>query len=107
MKTFLLSMLCTSSMVAAGPALADWHAGTITELGIGYDGATIVFAISGWSRTNCTCYSTWPTLACLDSSRQTFKQEYAWLLAARRSEANVSVNIDETTCKVVAVFEPG
>lgn len=50
-------------------ALADWHAGTITQLGIGYDGSTVTFRLSGWSRTNCTCSSAWPNQMCLDRSR--------------------------------------
>lgn len=44
------------------PAFADWHAGTVNGIHIGYDGSTITFSLSGWVRSNCTCYSSWPTI---------------------------------------------
>lgn len=84
---------------------ADWHEGTVDQLGIGYDGSTIVFRLSGWTRSNCTCYSTWPNQMCLDRARTSFKEEYAWILRARTTSQRVQVHIDETSCKVVALFE--
>lgn len=87
------------------PVLADWHVGVIERLGIGYDGSTIVFRLSGWNRSNCTCYVTWPDQMCLDRSRASFKEEYAWILRARATGQEIQAHIDETTCKVVALFE--
>jgi hypothetical protein len=86
-------------------AYADWHSGRITQISFGYDGSTITFAISGWSRNNCTCYSTWPNTMCLNRSRVSFKDEYAWLLKARAMDQYINVNIDESTCSVVAMYE--
>jgi hypothetical protein len=87
----------------ASPAFADWHYGTVTGLSVAYDGSTVVVIVSGWTRTNCTCYSTWPTAACLDRSRTSFHEEYALLLSARRVGQPVGINIDEATCKVLAI----
>lgn len=86
-------------------ALADWHYGRVEQLGFGYDGISVVFRLTGWSRNNCTCYSAWPNQMCLDRNRDTYKEEYAWLLRARATGQEVGVNIDETTCKVLALFE--
>lgn len=86
-------------------ALADWHYGRVDQMGFGYDGVTVVFRLSGWSRNNCTCYLSWPNQMCLDPNRDTYKEEYAWLLRARASGQEVGANIDETTCKVLALFE--
>ena len=94
-------------MLTLSPAgWADWHAGVIDQLGIGYDGSTITFRLSGWTRTNCTCFPAWPNQMCLDRARtNSFKEEYAWLLRARTTGQQVQINIDEATCKVVALFE--
>jgi hypothetical protein len=77
------------------------------RLHIGYDGSTIMFSLSGWSRTNCTCYSTWPTYMCLTRSatRLASKEEFALLLKARASDDVIAVNINETTCAVEAFSE--
>ncbi len=91
--------------LAASPALADWHAGKITQLGFGYDGSTVAFLISGWSRSNCACYPVWPNQMCLDRNRASYKEEFAWLLRARAMDTEIQVNIDEATCRVVAMFE--
>lgn len=71
-------------VLLAGPhgACAGWHAGRITQLNFGYDGSTVTFVIEGWGRSNCTCYPRWPNTMCLDRTRVTFKEEYAWLLKA-------------------------
>jgi hypothetical protein len=29
-------------------------------LGLGYDGQTLVFEMTGLTRNNCTCYTPWP-----------------------------------------------
>jgi hypothetical protein len=91
--------------VASGPALADWHSGTVSNVGVAYDGSTVVFTLSGYSRNNCLCYAAWPANLCLDRTRTSFKEEYAWLLSARARGAVVNVNIDETTCKVIAMYD--
>ncbi len=88
---------------AASPALADWHAGKVTQLAIGYDGSTITFL----NRSNCTCYSPWPGLMCLDRTRATHKEEFAMLLRARATATDINVHIDEGTCRVVALYEVG
>jgi hypothetical protein len=98
--TILVSVFL-GSMVS--PAFADWHYGTVSGLSVAYDGSTVVVIVSGWSRTNCTCYSTWPTAACLDRTRTSFHEEYALLLSARRTGQPVGINIDETTCTVLAI----
>jgi hypothetical protein len=96
-------------MIVAGlfsfVAKADWHTGQVITMGHAYDGQTITFRLSGWSRTNCTCYSAWPDNMCLDRTRTSFSQDYAWLLRARTTGQKVQVNIDETTCKIVALYE--
>lgn len=84
---------------------ADWHSGTVSQINIGYDGATVSFLLSGWVRSNCTCYPAWPNYMCLDASRPALKLEYALLLAAHLQGQTVSVNIDETTCRVVAMYK--
>lgn len=94
-----------AALLAASPSLADWHSGTVTQLGVGYDGSTITVVISGWSRNNCTCYPAWPNTACLNRSRASFSQEYAQLLSARRAGTTISINIDETSCSIISVYE--
>ena len=84
---------------------ADWHAGKIDMIAIGYDGKTISVGLKGTTRTDCTCYSSWPTRYCLDRTRDSFEQEYALLLSAKAKDKSVNINIDETTCKVIAIYE--
>lgn len=88
-------------------ARADWHAGTVEQLAFGYDGVTVAFVIGGYVRTNCTCYSAWPQMACLDRTRPSFQEEFAWLLSARVRGATININVDEATCRVVAMYEIG
>jgi hypothetical protein len=102
-RTLLVLVLFFGLVITAR---ADWHTGTVTSVNVGYDGMTISFGLSGWSRSNCTCYPSWSTYMCLDRSRNTFKEEYAWLLSARATQQLVSVNIDEATCKVQAISAP-
>lgn len=92
-------------LAAAHTASADWHGGRITQFNFGYDGSTITFVLEGWSRSNCTCYPAWPNTMCLDRTRASFREEYAWLLRARAMDQVVNANIDETTCKVIALYE--
>ena len=98
-------LILTAMLMFSVQAHADWHTGRVTMLGHAYDGQTITFQLSGWVRNNCTCYTPWPNNMCLDRSRQSFPQDYAWLLRARTSGQTVMANIDETSCKIIALFE--
>jgi hypothetical protein len=42
---------------------------------------------------------------CLDQTRATFEFEKALILSTRARSMVLNVNIDETTCKVVAMYE--
>lgn len=101
---FVLAFLLVASTM---PAFADWRAGKIVFIGFGYDGSTVTVDLSGWDRTDCSCYSPWPTYMCLDRTRTSFKEEYALLLKARMMDQAVNVNIDETTCTIIAMYESG
>lgn len=102
-------LACVAISLGAAPAVsfADWHYGRVTLLAFGYDGTTVVFGIEGWNRNDCTCYPTWPTYMCLDRTRQSFKEEFAWLLKARTVGQVIAVNIEEQSCKVIALYENG
>jgi hypothetical protein len=93
--------------IIALPAWADWHSGAITGLHVGYDGTTIMFDMAGFVRSNCTCYSPWPNYMCLDRSRVSFREEFAMMETARLTGVTMNVNIDEVTCKVLAMYEIG
>lgn len=97
-------LVTLGSLVHTPAALADWHQGKITSIAFGYDG-TVTFVISGWSRTNCACYTTWPNYMCLSRARPGFKEEYAWLLKARAMDEVVNIYIDEATCAIHALYE--
>jgi hypothetical protein len=104
----------TASMIAAATlalmttvAHADWHGGRVTQINIGYDGSTITFVVEGWTRTNCTCYSSWPNTMCLNRSRASYKEEVAMLFSARARDTTLHANIDEASCQVVALYEIG
>ena len=86
-------------------ALADWHSGTIDIIAIGYDGKTIAISQLNSTRNNCTCYPTWPNRYCLDRSRDSFKEEYALILSAKARNKSLNININETSCKVIAIYE--
>ena len=98
LSILLFAACCTT-------ANADWHSGMVRTLGFGYDGQTLVFEISGLSRTNCTCYSPWPNSLCVSRARTDFKEIYAFLLKARAVKEPIEVNIDEVTCSVTAMYE--
>jgi hypothetical protein len=103
---WIRKIVCVAVMsIVAFPAWADWHAGLVTTLSVGYDGSTIAFRIAGWSRTDCTCYAVWNVDMCLDRTRLTFREEYTMLLKARAAGTPISVNINETTCTVIAMVE--
>jgi hypothetical protein len=107
LRSIAAAVVSISALFLGQPAFADWHTGKVSGIHIGYDGSTIMFSLSGWSRTNCTCYSTWPTYMCLTRSatRLASKEEFALLLKARASDDSVAVNINETTCSVEALSE--
>jgi len=86
-------------------ACAGWHGGAVQQLNVGYDGKTITFRVDGWTRTDCTCYSAWPSTMCLDSMRDTYDFEKAILLSARARGSVVNAYIDEGTCSVQAIYE--
>lgn len=85
------------------PALADWHTGKVLRIHVGYDGSTTLFSLAGWTRTNCTCYPTWPYYMCLNRTRASFKEEFSILMLARALDEQVTVHIDEATCSVLAL----
>jgi hypothetical protein len=96
--------LLVTFLLPLASATADWHTGTVRSLGFGYDGQTVVFRIAGLSKSGCTCYSPWSDHLCLDRARQSFSQEYAFLLKASAMKEPVDVNINETTCAVIALW---
>lgn len=100
MRKLLILVLFLST-----PAFAGWHSGTIEMIAIGYDGKTISIAQKGSTKTGCTCYPTWPNRYCLDRSRESFKDEYALILSAKARSNPLNINIDETSCKVIAIYE--
>jgi len=101
-----LTSLVAALFVFVSPlALADWHGGKVTTVQIAYDGSTIVFTLAGHSRNNCTCYSAWPNTICLNRARVSFKEEVAMLYSVRARGGDLHVNIDETSCSVVAMYE--
>lgn len=84
-------------------ANADWHLAKINDLYIGYDGQTTSITLTGFSKSNCTCYPTWSDRMCLDRTRASYKDEVALLLLAKSAGMNVNVNINEGTCQIVAL----
>lgn len=103
----LIRIAAASLLLWSTNASAAWYTGTVTTVAVGYDGTTVMLALSGWSRTDCTCYSTWPTYACLGRTRASFREEYAMLLAARARGSVLNMHIDEVTCNVIALYENG
>lgn len=98
-------LVLTAFFLVSPFASADWHYGTVTQLGFEYNGSTITFRLHGWDRNNCTCAPSWPNQMCLNRDRSTFKEEYAWLLSARVGQRVIGANIDEASCRIVALFE--
>lgn len=98
-------LVCLALFVTSPAVWAGWYNGTVKQLSVGYDGTTIAFRLDGWVRTDCTCYGTWSNLMCLDKARETYDFEKALVLAARARGSVVYANIDESTCKVIAIYE--
>jgi len=98
-------LLAVALLVWSASSFGGWHTGKVEYIGVGYDGVTITVNITGWSRSDCTCYPTWPAHMCMDSSRQTHAFEKAMLLAVRARDAVVAINIEETTCRIIALYE--
>jgi hypothetical protein len=106
MTTFVRALSgLTLCLFAASAAHADWHGGKLLRILIAYDGSTITFVTTGYTRNNCTCYAPWPDAMCLNRDRVSFKEEAALLYLARARGSTISYNIDETTCRVVAMYE--
>jgi hypothetical protein len=98
-------MILAALFLVAMPVGADWHGGVVRTLGFGYDGQTLVFEITGLTKTTCTCYTPWPNSLCVSRAREDFKEVYAFLLKARAIKEPIQVNIDENTCSVLAMYE--
>ncbi|KAF7788066.1 hypothetical protein PRUB_a2627 [Pseudoalteromonas rubra] len=86
-------------------AYADWHSGKVEMIAIGYDGKTISIGLEGSTKTECTCYPTWPNRFCLNRNRVSFNEEFSLLLSAKAQGKSVSLQIDETTCMVNAMYQ--
>lgn len=89
----------------AFPVSADWYGGNLSQVSVGYDGKTVAIIPAGWSRSNCTCYPAWPNHMCLDNTRETADFEKSLLLSAKARGTKIFFNIDEATCKVIALYE--
>ncbi|MEZ8100830.1 hypothetical protein [Vibrio bivalvicida] len=85
--------------------LADWHGGKIRQINVGHDGKTVTVRIDNWSRNDCSCYSYWPDMMCLDYSRDTLDFEKSLILSAKAKNSEVFFYIDERTCLVEAIYE--
>jgi hypothetical protein len=92
-------------LTISGYTYSDWHTGKINHIGVGYNGSTVTIRVEGWTRNNCTCYTPWPDYMCLDETRATANFERSLILAARARGSKVKVNIEETSCKVIAIYE--
>jgi hypothetical protein len=97
-----LARLALALTLPISAAHADWRTGRVTHIYIGYDGSMFTMLLEGVSKTNCTCYPTWPNHLCLDRTRTSFKEEVASILMAKAQDRPIHVNIDETSCKVIA-----
>ena len=106
-RSIQLAAVLISGWLWSVSAQADWHLGRVTSLGFAYDGSTVVLSIEGVNRNNCTCYSSWPSNMCLNRSRLSFKEEFAWLVKAKAMDQAIYVNVDEATCYVEAMYEAG
>ena len=84
---------------------ADWHEGKIIQIAVGHDGKTITIKSENWTRNDCTCYPGWGGNMCLDETRDTFDMEKSIILSAKARGQVLGLFIDETTCKVKAIYE--
>lgn len=101
----ILKIFALLFLIAPIYANAAWHSGKITQMNIGYDGATVTVILEGFSRTDCTCYSSWPNMMCLDKNRATNSIEKSMLLSAKARGQIINFNINEATCKITAIYE--
>lgn len=102
MRRALLMVTALTAVLLSSNARADWHTGKVVSFWFGYDGNTTMVLLSGWNRNNCTCYPAWPSYMCLDRSRASYKEEFAFLLASHARDKDVQLQIDETTCRINA-----
>ena len=101
-SSLLRGVLLGCGIASASPAIADWHTGNVDDVAHDYN-SVAAFRLVGYARTNCTCASAWNNYLCLDRARPSMREELALLLMARAQDKTVQVNIDETTCKVIAI----
>ena len=101
MRVFFIALLA----IYSNTVMAGWYTGNVNYIGVGYDGATITIRVEGWSRSDCTCYSTWPSHMCLDNSRATSDFEKSLILSAKARQTPIKVHIEESTCKISAISE--
>lgn len=98
-------MVFLSFLLSSSVCLAGWYSGKISEVDVAFDGRTITLKVEGWSRDNCTCYSSWPSSMCLDANRDAHDFEKAMLLSALARGKSMSFYINEQTCFVTAMYE--
>jgi hypothetical protein len=102
----MVVMIAAGTFLAAGTASADWRSGRVVRVAIGYEGSIVAFQLEGHKNSlPCTCPTYWTGYICLNRARESFKEEYAFLLSAKARDVVINVNIDETTCKVTATYE--
>jgi len=106
-KSRLVLVVSLLFLMTASISFAGWHSGKIMQVAVGYDGKTITIIPEGWVRTDCTCYPAWSNMMCLDSLRETYDFEKSLVLTANATRKTVYFNIDETTCKIIAIYELG
>lgn len=90
---------------ACSPVFAGWHSGKLDNIGFAYEGSQVTFRLIGVS-LSCACPTYWQQYICLNPNRQTYKEEYALLLSAKARDAELHVNVDESTCQIIAIYEP-
>jgi hypothetical protein len=105
MRAALTTLVAMLGLFSASAANADWHGGKILRIQVAYDGSTITFVTTGYTRNNCLCYANWGDSMCLNRDRLSFKEEVALLYLVRARGGTLNYNIDETTCRVVALYE--
>ena len=108
LKTRFIVTACLLILTSIGlieSADADWHRGKVKAIVFLHEGSGVAFSLEGVVPTSCSCPSYWGGYVCLDMSRATHKQEYAFLLSAKARDVTINVHIDETTCMVTSMEE--
>lgn len=99
----LVASLFIGLLAASPRAHADWHYGKIVDIYFAYDGSNVTLAVENLTKTACTCYTPWPNRMCLDRSHLSYKEQLSAVYLAKAAGSRVVVNIDELTCKVIAL----